>query len=519
MQHFSDIINQTLCTRRGEKISYRGLQPFVGPRNYRPTRNDGSQQVEGSSDRTSSSSSSSRLLLIYVAPVVAAALDGDNNGHRYELLEFLERHDGVYMPGLRRPRTHRNATRFRRHAIHQLLGLQNAGTTPNLSQETTTPADQRTPTKPTTATRFTFSELFAGIGGFRLGLESIGGRCVFANEIDPYAASIYRRNFEFDFAAASTSDEKKKKCPPLLEADILDVCAQNDIPSDTDILTAGFPCQPFSTRGEQRGLNDEKGQLYREMVRVLRASHPKSFIFENVSGLVGMGSVGGRFGGHGLRKEERDVGSVFQIMLRAFEDCEYDVTWNICNSRHYVAQQRERVFIVGVRKDLACEYDYRWDWYDEMLRGESYDADAVSTTVVVRDIMEHPDSPAVHESVLKEKQWAKVQEVHSKWNGIEYARMDLDAKAPTLISSYRRSGNHTSKYIFQERDGTEREVPRFLTPRECCRIQGFPEDYDVPSVGINGDVLTAHFYLGIGNAVVPQVVAGVGKEVLRCLRS
>eukprot|EP00585_Thalassiosira_rotula_P022177 CAMPEP_0196218580 /NCGR_PEP_ID=MMETSP0912-20130531/36857_1 /TAXON_ID=49265 /ORGANISM="Thalassiosira rotula, Strain GSO102" /LENGTH=133 /DNA_ID=CAMNT_0041496283 /DNA_START=1 /DNA_END=402 /DNA_ORIENTATION=- len=133
--------------------------------------------------------------------------------------------------------------------------------------------------------------------------------------------------------------------------------------------------------------------------------------------------------------------------------------------------------------------------------------------------MEHPDSPAVRESVLKEKQWAKVREVHSKWNGIERARMDIDAKAPTLISSYRRSGNHTSKYIFQERDGTDREVPRFLTPRECCRLQGFPEDYDVPSVGINGDVLTAHFYLGIGNAVVPQVVADVGKEVLRCLRS
>mmetsp|Transcript_3901 Transcript_3901/g.8586 ORF Transcript_3901/g.8586 Transcript_3901/m.8586 type:complete len:537 (+) Transcript_3901:74-1684(+) len=481
VQSFWDITNRTLCTIRREKIYFRGVQPFIGPRNRPAT--DGLQQGDGSD------SSPSRLLLIYVAPVVAAALGDD--GHP-EMLEFLERHDGVYIPGLRRTRTDRTAKRSSRNAMHQTIPT----AVTNNSNKASNPSD------PTTS--FTFSELFAGIGGFRLGLEAIGGRCVFANEIDPHAASIYRRNFS------------SSGCH-LLEADILDVCAEKDIPPDIDILTGGFPCQPFSKRGEQRGLCDEKGQLYQEIVRVLRASRPKSFIFENVSGLVSMGLAGARerFGGHGRRKEDGEVGVVFQTILGAFEDCGYDVTWNMCNSRHYVAQQRERVFIVGLRKDLAREHDFNWDWYELLLQGGS-DADVCS--VVVRDIMEPPNSSAVSESILSRHQWAKLQEVHSKRNGIEYAIMDIDAKAPTLISSYRRSGNHTSKYIFNEKDGTKRKVPRFLTPRECCRIQGFPEEYDVPSIGKHGEIETAHFYLGIGNAVVPQVVAGVGKEVLRCLR-
>lgn len=356
---------------------------------------------------------------------------------------------------------------------------------------------------------FTFSELFAGIGGFRLGLESISvsGKCVFANEIDPYAASIYRRNFD-----GGDDDDTSSTSYNLLEADILDLCAEKDMPADIDILTAGFPCQPFSSRGKQRGLDDERGQLYREIVRVLRASRPKSFIFENVSGLVSMGrGGGGRFQGNGREKARGDAGSVFQFMLHAFEDCGYSVTWNICNSKHFVAQQRERVFIVGVRNDLSFEHTFSWDWYDQMVQGGGSEVDTAISTVV-RDIMEPPDSLDVIKCQLSSNQWTKLQGLHSD---IDYARIDIDAKAPTLISSYRRSGK-TSKFIFCERDGMNRNIPRFLTPRECCRIQGFPEDYDIPTIGEDG---TARFYAGIGNAVVPQIVANIGRELVRCLRS
>ncbi|KAL7542557.1 hypothetical protein ACHAXR_011886 [Thalassiosira sp. AJA248-18] len=484
---FHDLINRTLrnSVRNKKHLTFRGVQPFVGPRNQLTTiPMEGQERSKGGSD-------SGRLLLIHLPPAVATALD---DGHP-ELVDFLKQNDGVYMPGLRRSTKHREATRKRRNArdAHTSTYLQPR---PNADSSCDTSLI-KPPENPT----FSFSELFAGIGGFRLGLEAIGGKCVFANEIDPCAASIYRHNF-------ATSD-----C--LIEADILDIHAEADIPADTDILTAGFPCQPFSSRGKQRGFSDERGQLYRELVRVLKSSHPKSFIFENVAGLVTMGTgAGGRFPGRGNRN---DAGPVFQLILRAFEDCGYNVTWNICNSRHYVAQQRERVFIVGVRKDLVRKHKYSWDWYDQMLQGGS---DAYGISKVVRDIMEPPDSLAVTENELTPDQWAKLQEIHTKWyGGIDNAYINIDAKAPTLISSYRRSGSYSSRFIFNERDRTKREIPRYLTPRECCRLMGFPEDYNVPSIGRDGIVATAHFYSGIGNAVVPPVVASIGKELVDYLHS
>ena len=320
--------------------------------------------------------------------------------------------------------------------------------------------------------------------------------------MDPYASSVYRQNFE-----NNNSDDNT-----LIEADILDLCAVRDIPHDTDILTGGFPCQPFSARGKQRGFHDDRGQLYREIVRVLRACHPKSFIFENVAGLASMGEGGGgRYQGRSLPRTRGEAGSVFQTILTAFQNCGYTVDWNICNSRHFVAQNRERVFIVGIRNDIVDEGKYfSWDWYDKIREEQS-------STTVVRDIMEPPDSLAVLNSELSTHQYTKLQEIHSKINGIEKAHIDINAKAPTLISSYRRSGNLTSKYIFVERDGTTRKIPRLLTTRECCRIQGFPDDFYAPSIDVDGKVATAHFYSGIGNAVVPPVVASIGKELVTCL--
>ena len=491
-QKFNDLINQSVDKQGRTGLSYRGVQPFIGPRNI--------------DDQHPSSSS---LLLLHVPPMVAAALDDGNPA----LMEFLKQNNGYYLPGVRRSRMDRAATRRKRGAnIKEPIKTKSTDNDEVLAAAAAS-ASEITPAP----AAFTFSELFAGIGGFRLGLEAIGGRCVFANEMDPYASSIYRRNF-------IDSDGTT-----LIEADILDLCAVRDIPADIDILTGGFPCQPFSSRGKQpRGLQDERGQLYREIVRVLRASHPKSFILENVSGLVRSGiGGGGRYQGRGQPKTRGEAGSVFQTILSAFEDCGYTVDWNICNACHYVAQHRERVFIVGIRNDLGVDKNkyFSWDWYDKMLLDgqqpeEQPEADTMSK-MVVRDIMEPPDSLAVLNSELSTKQWTKLQELHSnKINGsIEAAcSIDINAKAPTLISSYRSSGaNQISKYIFVERDGTRRKVPRFLTPRECCRIQGFPEDFHAPSIDGDSEVMTAHFYAGIGNAVVPSLVASISTELVRCL--
>ena len=288
-----------------------------------------------------------------------------------------------------------------------------------------------------------------------------------------------------------------------------------------DILTGGFPCQPFSTRGARGGLNDERGQLYREIVRILRGSTPKSFIFENVAGLISMGEEVGRQEyweeAMAQKKSRGKVGSVFATILKAFEDCGYDVSWRVINSRHYVAQQRERVYIVGIRNDLVGKDGrgkWNWNWYENILRGTSGDYE--SNPIAVRDIMEPPDSSAVLESELSSTQWTKLKDIHSKRKGIGHTYINPDQKAPTLISSYKRSGNQTSKFVGTEKDGTERNIPRFLTPRECLRIMGFPEDYYAPSIRKDGDA-TAHFYAGVGNAVVPQVVSSIGKELVKYL--
>ena len=278
-------------------------------------------------------------------------------------------------------------------------------------------------------------------------------------------------------------------------------------------LTGGFPCQPFSSRGAQGGFNDERGQLYREIVRVLKGSIPKSFILENVVGLISMGEEIGR------QKEKGEVGSVFATILKAFEECGYTVSWKLINSRHYVAQNRERVYIVGVRNDLVGKDNtkkWNWDWYDKILDGTSNDHE--TNQIVVWDIMEPPDSPSVSECVLTQQQWTKLQDIHSKRNGISDAYINPNQKAPTLISSYKRAGSHTSKFIGTERDGTKNDIPRFLTPRECLRIMGFGEDFYAPSISKDGNDASAHFYAGIGNAVVPQVISSIGKELLICLQ-
>mmetsp|Transcript_56476 Transcript_56476/g.76989 ORF Transcript_56476/g.76989 Transcript_56476/m.76989 type:complete len:224 (-) Transcript_56476:117-788(-) len=205
-------------------------------------------------------------------------------------------------------------------------------------------------------------------------------------------------------------------------------------------------------------------------------------------------------------------------MVAAFESAGYDVGFRIVNGRFWVPQNRERVYIVGTRSDLGCD-EVQWDWYDAV-------EDAGDDDKTVRSILEPAGSPAVAECELSSNQWAKTQGVHAG-NGFERARIDIDGKAPTLISSYRNIGSKTTKFIFEEADGTRRNggsadasvlLPRFLTPRECCRLMGFPEHFPVPSVEVDGDASVSHFYQAIGNAVIPPVVTSIGTELIGCLQ-
>jgi len=402
------------------------------------------------------------MILLHLPPSIATLFMDQH----VELIHFLHLHEGVFLPGVRRPRPCQQPLSIDIPCVPPKQKKRNTGGTNNFS-------------------RFTFVELFAGIGGFRLGLELLGGNCILASELRPQATKIYRQYFGQD--------------EHLVEGDILDLC-DDEIPNEFTILTGGFPCQPFSNRGMRRGLEDDRGQLYQEMVRVLRTKRPPLFLFENVAGLVTMdgGSRGKREPG---RMTKFKPGAVMEKMLQAFRDCGYKVEWQIVNARHFVPQYRERVYFVGSRLELNCK-DFTWE--------SIYPKQKPPALI---EILEPTSSPAIAACELSPSQWEKVQSLDE---AKEEKMLKLNDYAPTLISSYHKVGSFSNKYVGEERDGTLRDGlgghsrPRFLTPRECCRIMGFPEDFPVPLPVDDA----AHFYQGIGNAVVPAVITAIGEQMM-----
>ena len=442
------------------------LQPFrvILEQCFGPIR------FRGVDHRNSGNLGPKKQIVVHLPPRVAAVLDDNDDSKddeqqlRLLLTRFLRSKAATYLPGVRRT-----------------LPL------PTLPKMATT-----TPTNKTAS--FSFVELFAGIGGFRLGLEAIGGVSMLSNELCPHACKLYESYFSPD---------------RLVQGDVLDLDLSTFPPYT--MLTAGFPCQPFSNRGHQRGLDDEKsGQMYLELARILTETQPPCFLFENVTQLLlfdgGSRSV--------RRKGELGTfvaGGVMERVCASFASCGYHVDWAVINSRHFVAQNRERVYIVGIRNDIPVE----------PLEGWKHRAQpTTSSTTNVRNVLEPDDSPAVKASELTQSQWSKIQSMYKSKN--EVASIDacirLDAKAPTLISQYHRVGSLSTKFICHDLDGSDRDGaagrrrPRFLTPRECCRLMGFPEDFPV-----HGVVDDAHLYQGIGNAVTPPVISAIGRELLQCV--
>jgi len=409
------------------------------------------------------------MLLMHLRPKACLAFEGSSSSMNEELVAFMSSAEllggGIqYYSGVRRmdPIFHRTPPHF-----------------PTTSLHISPPP------------RFTFAEVFAGIGGFRLGLEPLGGRCVFASEIDPAARASYEGCFG----------------PEFVHGDICDMYTEH-LPG-FDLLTAGFPCQPFSTRGDQKGLAEPRGQLYLELVRLLRAKCPRAFLFENVPNLVLME------GGTIQRKEEHNrrsdavsvtAGKTLELILGAFKDCGYCVTWKLLDARHWLPQYRERVYIVGFRSDLtqgtfSSFLDTFWD---------SFQPSSVQAAKTVRDIMEPKDKVHGVGVFLTEQQWKKVKEQSA--NALNQRMLTLDDKCPTLISSYHNHTSLTTKFVSEEQDGTAREIPRFLTPRECARLMGFPESFPVPKP--EDEVKRAQFYHQIGNAVCPPVIQSIAERML-----
>ncbi|CAE7573306.1 dsaVM, partial [Symbiodinium sp. CCMP2592] len=328
------------------------------------------------------------------------------------------------------------------------------------------------PRGPGKAVNFTFAELFAGIGGFRLGLESLGGNCVFACEIEPHTRDMYLHNFGN---------------VPAVAGDIQEVHASAIPPHD--ILVAGFPCQPFSALGTQPAFDDDRGLLFREIVRVLEASQPKFFLLENVPGLL-----------------RCDDGRVLETIREELSQAGYDVLVETVNAKALTAQARKRVFIIGFRTESQLAHEFQLPHIPDLcLRAE--------------DILETEDevmrSGLLEDYTLTDEQFERLKG-SAKWarrGGMSSTLAWGDKVCATLVGHYGKTLRKGNSQLVPRQAPFK---PRRFTPRECARLMGFPNSFKLtePEEGQSPGMWYRALYKMFGNSVSPPVVAVLAGAIL-----
>ena len=326
---------------------------------------------------------------------------------------------------------------------------------------------------------FTFIDLFAGIGGIRLGFEQQGGHCVFTSEWNAFAQKTYLANFSHDTDHVFVGDITK--------------IDEKDIP-DHDVLLAGFPCQPFSIAGVSKknalgrphGFECKtQGTLFFDVARIIAAKRPKAFMLENVKNLL-----------------SHDKGNTFRIMLETLrDDFRYDVHYKVIDGRCFVPQHRERIIIIGFRKKT----DFSWDDLQLPAIGPR-----LSSILHPQDGSEAPEEPYTTGSkaavsskyTLTPKLWTYLQAYAQKHraagNGFGFGLVDANGVARTLSARYYKDGSE----ILVSQGSHKR--PRRLTPRECARLMGFPDNFQIP-------VSDTQAYRQFGNSVVMPVMREVAR--------
>ncbi len=326
----------------------------------------------------------------------------------------------------------------------------------------------------------TFIDLFAGIGGIRLGFESVGGTCVFTSEWNEWSKKTYTENFgeEHPFVG-----------------DIVPYPA-GEIPGH-DVLLAGFPCQPFSIAGVSKKNSlgrphgfecTTQGTLFFDVARIIAAKRPKAFLLENVKNLL-----------------SHNGGSTFNIIIQTLKDeLGYDVHWKVIDGRHWVPQHRERILIVGFREKTA------FSWEDLQLPQSVPTLKEILHPEDGSERVEEPyttgDIAKVHSKyVLSDKLWEFLQNYSdkhkAKGNGFGYGLATRNDIARTLSARYYKDG---SEILISRGNGKN---PRRLTPRECARLMGYPDSYRIV-------VSDTQAYRQFGNSVVVPVMQEVAKIML-----
>lgn len=304
---------------------------------------------------------------------------------------------------------------------------------------------------------FRFIDLFAGIGGLRIPFEALGGRCVFTSEIDKAAAETYKMNFPQDKHEIS--------------GDIREIINKS-IPSH-DLLLAGFPCQPFSRAGHEKGFEDTRGTLFFEIERILKHHKPKLFLLENVRGLIG-----------------HDGRHTFKRILEILEE-DYVVSWKVLNAKDFgLPQSRARVYIAGIRKNK------------KLIQKAFEFPDPPCTPTKVGDILE---SRVPAEYTISDKLWRGHQERKARHtangNGWGYRMVSRSSSyTATMSARYYKDG---SEILIQQPN----KNPRKLTLREAARLQGFPEWFKPSKSKQQG-------YKQFGNAVPVAVIHAIAEKLI-----
>lgn len=317
---------------------------------------------------------------------------------------------------------------------------------------------------------FTFIDLFAGMGGFRLAMQAQGGKCVFSSEWNTFSQKTYFANFgDMPFG------------------DITKEVTKSYIPDRFDVLCAGFPCQPFSiagvskkkSLGRETGFKDKtQGTLFFDVADIISRHRPKAFYLENVKNLT-----------------SHDKGNTFRVIKETLEELNYSLHYLVMDGQTYVPQHRERIMIVGFDKE-------RYHGEENFEFPEQHQA-----TRSVKEILDPNIDPKY---TLSDKLWEYLQnyaEKHrAKGNGFGYGLVDLNGITRTLSARYYKDGSE----ILIPQEGKN---PRRLSPRECARLMGYPDEYMIDKVS---DVQA---YRQCGNSVIVPLITAVSENIIKCMEA
>ena len=315
---------------------------------------------------------------------------------------------------------------------------------------------------------YDFIDLFAGIGGMRIAFQNAGCRCVFSSEWDKNCQKTYYANFG-----------------EIPYGDITKINAK-DIPNH-DILVAGFPCQPFSIAGVSKknsmgratGFADKtQGTLFFDVCRIIAEKRPKAFMLENVKNL-----------------KSHDKGNTWKVIKSSLEELNYSVYSGVFDGQDFVPQHRERVLIVGFDKERYGEVPFEFDY------------NTPDKKPVLKDILfDEYDT----KYILTPHLWEYLQNYAAKHkaagNGFGYGMPDLNGVSRTLSARYYKDG---SEILINRGEGV---IPRRLTPRECARLQGYPDDFKIV-------VSDTQAYKQFGNSVVVPLMSSVASLIVEKLNS